>query len=87
MSLNADDRVDGILVQLPLPDGLDSVALLHEIAPDKDADGLHALNLGHLYWERHDYGVARLRGNATVGGYHLDVVAKTRGSGAQYFSG
>jgi methylenetetrahydrofolate dehydrogenase (NADP+)/methenyltetrahydrofolate cyclohydrolase len=46
--LNADDRVDGILVQLPLPDGLDSVALLHEIAPDKDADGLHALNLGHL---------------------------------------
>jgi methylenetetrahydrofolate dehydrogenase (NADP+) / methenyltetrahydrofolate cyclohydrolase len=46
--LNADDRVDGILVQLPLPDGFDSVALLHEIAPHKDADGLHALNLGHL---------------------------------------
>ncbi len=47
-SLNADDRVDGILVQLPLPAGFDSVALLHEIAPHKDADGLHALNLGHL---------------------------------------
>ena len=46
--LNADDRVDGILVQLPLPEGLDSVSLLHEIAPHKDADGLHALNLGHL---------------------------------------
>lgn len=46
--LNADDRVDGILVQLPLPDGLDSVALLHEIAPHKDVDGLHALNLGRL---------------------------------------
>ena len=46
--LNADDRVDGILVQLPLPDGLDSVALLHEIAPQKDVDGLHALNLGRL---------------------------------------
>jgi methylenetetrahydrofolate dehydrogenase (NADP+) / methenyltetrahydrofolate cyclohydrolase len=46
--LNTDDRVDGILVQLPLPEGLDSVALLHEIAPHKDADGLHALNLGHL---------------------------------------
>lgn len=46
--LNADDRVDGILVQLPLPDGFDAVALLHEIAPHKDADGLHALNLGHL---------------------------------------
>ena len=47
-ALNADDRVDGILVQLPLPDGFDAVALLHEIAPHKDADGLHALNLGHL---------------------------------------
>jgi methylenetetrahydrofolate dehydrogenase (NADP+) / methenyltetrahydrofolate cyclohydrolase len=46
--LNADDQVDGILVQLPLPNGFDSVALLHEIAPHKDADGLHALNLGHL---------------------------------------
>ncbi len=46
--LNADDRVDGILVQLPLPEGFDSVALLHEIDPHKDADGLHALNLGHL---------------------------------------
>ena len=46
--LNADDRVDGILVQLPLPDGFDAVALLHEIAPHKDVDGLHALNLGRL---------------------------------------
>jgi methylenetetrahydrofolate dehydrogenase (NADP+) / methenyltetrahydrofolate cyclohydrolase len=46
--LNADDRVDGILVQLPLPDGYDAVALLHEIAPHKDVDGLHALNLGRL---------------------------------------
>jgi methylenetetrahydrofolate dehydrogenase (NADP+) / methenyltetrahydrofolate cyclohydrolase len=46
--LNADDRVDGILVQLPLPNGFDSVALLHEIAPHKDVDGLHALNLGRL---------------------------------------
>jgi methylenetetrahydrofolate dehydrogenase (NADP+) / methenyltetrahydrofolate cyclohydrolase len=46
--LNNDDRVDGILVQLPFPDHLDSVALLYEIAPHKDADGLHPLNLGHL---------------------------------------
>ena len=46
--LNADDRVDGILVQLPLPNHLDSVALLHEIHPDKDADGLHPMNLGRL---------------------------------------
>jgi methylenetetrahydrofolate dehydrogenase (NADP+)/methenyltetrahydrofolate cyclohydrolase len=46
--LNNDPRVDGILVQLPLPPHLDSIALLHEILPHKDADGLHPLNLGHL---------------------------------------
>lgn len=46
--LNQDDRVDGILVQLPLPDHLDSVALLNQIDPDKDADGLHPTNLGRL---------------------------------------
>ena len=46
--LNQDDRVDGILVQLPLPDHLDSVALLNQIDPDKDADGLHPYNLGRL---------------------------------------
>ena len=47
-ALNQDDRVDGILVQLPLPEHLDSVALLHQIDPDKDADGLHPVNLGRL---------------------------------------
>jgi methylenetetrahydrofolate dehydrogenase (NADP+)/methenyltetrahydrofolate cyclohydrolase len=46
--LNQDPRVDGILVQLPLPPHLDSVALLHTIAPEKDADGLHPMNLGRL---------------------------------------
>jgi methylenetetrahydrofolate dehydrogenase (NADP+) / methenyltetrahydrofolate cyclohydrolase len=46
--LNQDLRVDGILVQLPLPDHLDAVALLHSIHPDKDADGLHPTNLGRL---------------------------------------
>jgi len=47
-ALNQDERVDGILVQLPLPDHLDAVALLHHIDPDKDADGLHPVNLGRL---------------------------------------
>lgn len=46
--LNQNDRVDGILVQLPLPKHLDSISLLHRIHPDKDADGLHPLNLGKL---------------------------------------
>jgi len=45
---NQDERVDGILVQLPLPDHLDSTELLHTIHPDKDVDGLHPVNLGKL---------------------------------------
>jgi methylenetetrahydrofolate dehydrogenase (NADP+) / methenyltetrahydrofolate cyclohydrolase len=47
-TLNQDEQVDGILVQLPLPEHLDAIALLHQILPDKDADGLHPVNLGHL---------------------------------------
>ena len=46
--LNQDERVDGILVQLPLPKHLDSISLLRCIDPDKDADGLHQVNLGKL---------------------------------------
>ena len=46
--LNADPAVDGILLQLPLPAGLDEGPLLAAIDPQKDADGLHTLNLGRL---------------------------------------
>lgn len=46
--LNADARVHGILVQLPLPDHIDAVAVLNSIAPDKDVDGLHPLNIARL---------------------------------------
>ncbi len=47
-ALNADQRVDGILLQLPLPMGIDEGPLLAAIDPEKDADGLHTLNLGRL---------------------------------------
>ena len=46
--LNADDAVDGILVQLPLPPHLDSLAVIAAIDPAKDVDGLHPLNAGRL---------------------------------------
>ncbi|MEB3830549.1 bifunctional methylenetetrahydrofolate dehydrogenase/methenyltetrahydrofolate cyclohydrolase FolD [Phormidium sp. CCY1219] len=46
--LNQDDRVDGILVQLPLPPHIDPVAAINRIHPDKDVDGLHPVNLGRL---------------------------------------
>jgi len=52
-ALNQDQRVDGILVQLPLPDRLDAIALLYQIDPDKDADGLHPVNLGRLVRGEH----------------------------------
>jgi methylenetetrahydrofolate dehydrogenase (NADP+)/methenyltetrahydrofolate cyclohydrolase len=44
--LNNNDKVNGILVQLPLPDHIDSRVIIDEIDPIKDADGFHALNVG-----------------------------------------
>ena len=46
--LNQDDRVHGILVQLPLPRHIDEQAVLRAIDPDKDVDGFHAMNAGRL---------------------------------------
>lgn len=47
-ALNADPAVDGILVQLPLPAGIDSTRVIEAIAPDKDVDGFHPVNVGRL---------------------------------------
>jgi methylenetetrahydrofolate dehydrogenase (NADP+)/methenyltetrahydrofolate cyclohydrolase len=47
--LNADDGVDGILVQLPLTPGMDEPRVIAAIDPDKDVDGLHPLNSGRLF--------------------------------------
>ena len=46
--LNANDDVTGFIVQLPLPKHIDTDAILERIDPDKDADGLHPINLGRL---------------------------------------
>lgn len=47
-ALNADDKVDGLLVQLPLPKGIDEKSVLSEVSPKKDVDGFHAVNAGNL---------------------------------------
>lgn len=47
-ALNADAGIHGILVQLPLPDHIDSAAVLGAIDPDKDVDGFHVVNAGRL---------------------------------------
>lgn len=46
--LNEDNSIDGILVQLPLPAGIDNVKVLERIHPDKDVDGFHPYNIGRL---------------------------------------
>jgi methylenetetrahydrofolate dehydrogenase (NADP+)/methenyltetrahydrofolate cyclohydrolase len=76
-ALNQDDRVDGILVQLPLPSHLNDVAVLNRIDPAKDADGLHPANLGRLV-----RGESGLRSCTPAGvmrllaEYHLDLNGK-----------
>lgn len=47
-SLNGRDDVDGILVQLPLPEHIDEIAILETIDPKKDVDGFHPMNVGRL---------------------------------------
>lgn len=46
--LNADEAIDGILVQLPLPDHINDEKVIEHISPDKDVDGFHPYNIGRL---------------------------------------
>lgn len=47
-SLNTDNSVDGILVQLPLPNTMDERKVCNTVAPEKDVDGFHIINVGQL---------------------------------------
>jgi methylenetetrahydrofolate dehydrogenase (NADP+)/methenyltetrahydrofolate cyclohydrolase len=47
--LNADEAIDGILVQMPLPDGIDENRVIRAVQPIKDVDGFHPFNAGQLY--------------------------------------
>ena len=51
-ALNADDGIDGLLVQLPLPGHIDENRIIEAIAPAKDIDGIHPMNAGRLYLGR-----------------------------------
>ena len=51
-ALNARPKIHGMLVQMPLPDGIDKEAVIDRIAPHKDADGLNPVNLGNLLINR-----------------------------------
>ncbi len=78
--LNADPTVDGILVQLPLPKGLDATAVIEAISPDKDVDGFHPASVGRLWSGLPGFvpctplGVMRLLADAGVKPDGLDAV-------------
>jgi len=48
-TLNKDDAIDGILVQLPLPEQINADAVINAISPEKDVDGFHVVNVGRLW--------------------------------------
>jgi methylenetetrahydrofolate dehydrogenase (NADP+)/methenyltetrahydrofolate cyclohydrolase len=80
--LNADSAIDGILVQVPLPDHIDEHAVIEAIAPDKDVDGFHPYNVGRLALRNPlmrpctPYGVVRMldRCGLSTKGLHAVVV-------------
>jgi methylenetetrahydrofolate dehydrogenase (NADP+)/methenyltetrahydrofolate cyclohydrolase len=78
--LNADDDVDGILVQMPVPDQVDQRAVLRQIDPAKDVDGFHPENVGRLvagdarFKPCTPHGVQRLLAAADVDPEGKDVV-------------
>lgn len=82
--LNADPAVDGYIVQLPLPDHLDAGEILMAVDPDKDADGLHPVNLGRLALGLPGprpctpLGIQELlvRGDVPIAGAHVVVVGR-----------
>jgi methylenetetrahydrofolate dehydrogenase (NADP+)/methenyltetrahydrofolate cyclohydrolase len=80
--LNADDAIDGILVQVPLPDHIDERVVIESISPEKDVDGFHPYNVGRLALRNPlmrpctPYGVIRLleRCGISPKGMHAVVV-------------
>jgi methylenetetrahydrofolate dehydrogenase (NADP+)/methenyltetrahydrofolate cyclohydrolase len=83
--LNADEAVDGILVQLPLPRQIDDRRVIMSINPDKDVDGFHPVNLGRLlagedaFFPCTPYGILVMleRSGIDVEGRHVVVVGRS----------
>jgi methylenetetrahydrofolate dehydrogenase (NADP+)/methenyltetrahydrofolate cyclohydrolase len=84
-ALNADESVDGILVQLPLPGHIDEAKVIRSIAPIKDVDGLHPFNAGELYLDRPTLAPATPSGvlelldeyEVTLSGAHAVVIGRS----------
>ena len=84
-TLNCDDSVHGILVQLPLPKNLSKTKIIDSIDPNKDVDGLHTLNMGKLMAGRQifppatPYGIQKILLNAgvSVSSKHVVVLGRS----------
>jgi len=73
--LNDDESVDGILLQLPIPDHLNDDLLIDLISKDKDADGFHVVNQGYLYQKKKTIYPATPKGIMTLlRTYNIDVL-------------
>ncbi len=79
--LNGDDEVDGILVQLPLPSGINTLEIIEAINPKKDVDGFHPLNVGKLATGKSDgivpctpFGIMKLLEHYKIDTFCKDVV-------------
>lgn len=84
-SLNRDEAVDGILVQLPLPRGVNERRVLDRVDPDKDVDGFHPMSVGRLWLDQEGFvsatpfGILELlrRNRIPLAGRHAVVVGRS----------
>ncbi|MDF0719327.1 bifunctional methylenetetrahydrofolate dehydrogenase/methenyltetrahydrofolate cyclohydrolase FolD [Kaistella sp. PBT33-4] len=84
--LNADTGIDGFIVQLPIPKGMDEEKVIEAISPDKDVDGFHPENFGRMalemeaYLPATPYGIMTLleRYNIPTQGKHCVVIGRSR---------
>jgi methylenetetrahydrofolate dehydrogenase (NADP+)/methenyltetrahydrofolate cyclohydrolase len=84
--LNGEEKIDGILVQLPLPSHINTSAIIEAIEPSKDVDGFHPLNAGKLmldepggFWPCTPYGIVVLLKHAGIDpfGKHVVIVGRS----------
>lgn len=75
--LNEDEKIDGILLQLPIPKHLDDAKLIDLISREKDADGFHVINQGYLYQKKKTIQPATPKGIITLlDHYRIDIAGK-----------
>lgn len=83
--LNGDDRINGILVQLPLPKHIEEKAIIERIAPEKDVDGFHPISVGRMMTGQDTFlpctphGIVELvkETNLDISGKHVVVIGRS----------